>query len=303
MQRRPLIQARPFAFYVWNLRLKHGTDYTRYFEYPKAVEMMSVEVGDRLSLLDVGSGRLGQFPLFLASSFPQLSICASDPRDDFREQLEYVEKLGLQSALASGRLRLESMDILAPIFPDQTFDRITCISTLEHIPGEGDTTAIRNMARLLKPGGLLVLSVPFNRYHNGEIYRAERMYAVGGGDGGQAASNGRYFFERIYDEPSLRCRLLEPSGLQIERTVYFGEPGYSFGRFIHAGYYQGRTLPKLLLKSRVVQILMPWLSPMFLKEITPEQFDAEDWSGVGVLIALRNPPSPPGDVGEGKGSS
>src|ERR1035437_10229604 len=43
------------------------------------------------------------------------------------------------------------------------FDVITCISVLEHIARPDD--AVRNMFRLLKPGGHLILTFPYNESH------------------------------------------------------------------------------------------------------------------------------------------
>jgi len=70
-------------------------------------------------------------------------------------------------------------DICALPFGDESFDIITCISTLEHIgmdnsiysnkKGEstGDyVTAITELKRVLKPNGLLLVSVPFGKYEN-----------------------------------------------------------------------------------------------------------------------------------------
>jgi len=51
----------------------------------------------------------------------------------------------------------------------QWFDVVTCISTLEHIPDH--TAALRNMVRLLKPGGCLVITVPYCEYrHIDNVY-------------------------------------------------------------------------------------------------------------------------------------
>lgn len=44
-------------------------------------------------------------------------------------------------------------------FDDASFDVITCISTLEHIPDFNK--AISEMTRLLKPGGFLILTFPY----------------------------------------------------------------------------------------------------------------------------------------------
>jgi SAM-dependent methyltransferase len=43
-------------------------------------------------------------------------------------------------------------------FEDATFDRIVCTEVLEHIPD--DKAAIRELVRVLKPGGLMAVSVP-----------------------------------------------------------------------------------------------------------------------------------------------
>ena len=43
-------------------------------------------------------------------------------------------------------------------FPDDTFDRIICSEVMEHIPD--DAAAARELARVLKPGGTLAVTVP-----------------------------------------------------------------------------------------------------------------------------------------------
>ena len=90
-------------------------------------------------------------------------------------------------------------------FPDARFDAVFAVSTVEHIglfdgDDTGDLKAAREMMRVLKPGGLFVLTVPF-------------------------ASSSAVIpaFERIYDEASLR-KLLE--GLDVESIcLYATEPG------------------------------------------------------------------------------
>ena len=51
-----------------------------------------------------------------------------------------------------------SDDALELPFADETFDRIICSEVLEHIPD--DQTAIRELARVLRPGGSIAVTVP-----------------------------------------------------------------------------------------------------------------------------------------------
>jgi ubiquinone/menaquinone biosynthesis C-methylase UbiE len=50
-------------------------------------------------------------------------------------------------------------DITAIPAPDASFDAVLCIDVLEHVPEP--THALDEFARLLKPGGILILTAPF----------------------------------------------------------------------------------------------------------------------------------------------
>jgi SAM-dependent methyltransferase len=90
-------------------------------------------------------------------------------------------------------------------FPDAHFDAVFAVSTIEHIglfdnDGAGDQKAAREMRRVLKPGGLFIITVPF-----------------------ASTSTVIPAFERIYDEASLRNLL---AGLDVESICPFAnEPG------------------------------------------------------------------------------
>lgn len=53
-------------------------------------------------------------------------------------------------------------------FPAETFDVVLCNSVLEHIPHPG--TVLREMRRVLKPGGTLVLTLPSTRLEHFFFY-------------------------------------------------------------------------------------------------------------------------------------
>ena len=73
-------------------------------------------------------------------------------------------------------LRPHQSDIRKTPFDNDHFDVVLCVSTIEHVgcdnrsygvegatESDGDFDAIREMRRILKPGGRLLLTVPFGR--------------------------------------------------------------------------------------------------------------------------------------------
>src|SRR3989304_2278602 len=99
-------------------------------------------------------------------------------------------------------------------FKDDTFDKVFSISVLEHIPGDGDTRTMKELARVLKPGGRLVVTVPYAVKYRSE-YIEQDVYNLHNGKGNN------FHWSHYYDEPALRKKLIEGSGLVLE-GVYFG---------------------------------------------------------------------------------
>ena len=67
---------------------------------------------------------------------------------------------------------------------------------LEHIPTGGDAAALRELARVVRPGGGWCSPPPSPREYR-EDWRDAPVY------GDQEPVDGRYFFERWYDEDAL----------------------------------------------------------------------------------------------------
>lgn len=72
------------------------------------------------------------------------------------------------------RVTFVKEDIRRTSFPDSTFDVVTIISTIEHVGlGEtsygdakeknGDIEAMKEIYRILKPGGVVLITIPFGR--------------------------------------------------------------------------------------------------------------------------------------------
>jgi SAM-dependent methyltransferase len=93
---------------------------------------------------------------------------------------------------------------------------------LEHIPGEGDTRAMQEIARVLKPGGILAISVPFIEKAGNVVdqYISDKFYYSGHS---VKNNSGNIFFQRLYSETALESRLIYPSGLQLTKKIYLGQ--------------------------------------------------------------------------------
>ncbi len=123
--------------------------------------------------LDVGAGD-SVFSSFLAAAGIVDSIAALDLPESFEDLSVATESL--ESAHGVTRMAGSMLDIPAA---DASFDLVTCISAIEHLDGhaaahrrdpernpqlpydrylEQTTTALREMARVLRPNGLLYLT-------------------------------------------------------------------------------------------------------------------------------------------------
>jgi SAM-dependent methyltransferase len=148
----------------------------------------------------------------------------------FDEYADHVESLG--GPPIGGRYQMELQDARQLTYPDKSFDKVYSISVLEHIEDRGDTSAIREIARVLKPGGVCCITVPFSAHYYESTIDYELYYK-------KPVDGGPVFFERHYDPASLRTRILEPSGLVIREIQYFGERWFPYERI-------GNSLPRLL---------------------------------------------------------
>lgn len=132
-----------------------------------------------------------------------------------------------------------------------TFDASFSISVLEHIPGEGDTSAIREIVRVTKPGGLVVATVPFARRYR-ESFLYEDVYER------RQQGDEPVFFERHYDTETLRSRLIDPSGAELIDLEIWGEAGVRVESRMNRLPFAARAL---------VSPLEPLLSLAFLRQV------------------------------------
>ena len=111
------------------------------------LDYLDIQPGD--NILDMGCGE-GFYSMVLDNLYNcKITAVDFDP-----------EILALAHKWLDGRsnVTLEQGDITKLRFPDSSFDKIVCTEVLEHI--DDDKTAIKELYRVLKPGGVIAITVP-----------------------------------------------------------------------------------------------------------------------------------------------
>jgi SAM-dependent methyltransferase len=187
-------------------------EYIRCAESLYVLRNLEVNAGHRV--LDIGSPKLPS--LFLAARIGAL-VHATDLLDYFFVRYgTYADAvLGPRRAL----YRMEAQDARRLTYPDATFDRVFSISAIEHIPDDGDRQAMEEIARVLRPGGLVCLTVPW-----GLTGYVEEFRRAGDPDTYWARSNGApIFYQRAYDRRRLEERLIGNPAFELVDLSFWGE--------------------------------------------------------------------------------
>jgi SAM-dependent methyltransferase len=123
------------------------------------------------SLLDVGC-HIGAWLRYCAQRFPSARLAGVEIN---RPSFEAA-----QTNVPSAELHHAGAEKLP--FPDQTFQYVTCVEVLEHVPSDLRHVAFREMHRVLRPGGRLIMTVPHAGWFawldsNNMRLRFPRLYA------------------------------------------------------------------------------------------------------------------------------
>lgn len=130
--------------------------HSRCIEYPFAAS----NIGDAKIILDVGSAKADRFWISWLDSL-NIDVYATD-----YDELTYPVH----------NIKFYKSDVRTLGFQENTFDKIIAVSVLEHIGldrpqvvskakpetmGDGDLEAFRELLRVLKPGGEIIMTLPF----------------------------------------------------------------------------------------------------------------------------------------------
>lgn len=205
------------------IRLVVPLDPSRYLEFPETLRELRAAPGERV--LDLASPKL--VAVHLARQGVEVTSV-----DELEPEIETWRRLagpqpGLELATADGR---------ALPFEDKSFDHAYSISVIEHIADDGDEVALRELGRVVRPGGRIVLTLPYaDEYW--EDWRESAVYVDHGGDGG------KHFFGRWYDAQ------------RIEQLAAAVAPGLEL-----AGKRLARLQPMAV--NRSYERFFPWLVPL-----------------------------------------
>lgn len=254
-------------------RLK-GLGYERCAELSWIIENLRHRFNEPLRYLDIGTGE-SPLPSFLAIH-TEWDITCLDKCPWVQKQTHFYERTRLEPR--PGRhISVIEADLLQEPLPDESLDVITCISVIEHFEGASDTAAIKAIARLLRPGGSLVLTTLINESFFAEFYVKKTVY-------GTEFKDSPVFYQRHYDVESIDRRLIQPSGLIERERVYFGDYGFQcFERIVQ--------LPKPL------RALYAWNMPVLARRCLSyrtypvSRKDMRMNTASGIILVLDKPAS------------
>jgi len=156
---------RPF-FEISAVRCRLGYDWwSRKWEYPWAVLNANLQAG--MCVLDVGSGG-SSFPLYLGMNGFECYACDPSLNQgksmmDWRRSILFF--LGITTDWCLPRkkhslpVRYYPDTIQELGFSDGFFDRVFCLSVIEHIPQSEWSLCMEQLARVVRPGGRLVITL------------------------------------------------------------------------------------------------------------------------------------------------
>jgi SAM-dependent methyltransferase len=169
-----------------------------------------------------------------------------------------------------GTVRCQVVDGRELPYADNTFDAAYSVSVVEHIPELGDEMAARELVRVTKPGGRVVITVP---------YAAEAYESHVHDDVYERKHSGKpVFWERHYDSGTLATRLVAPSQGHREELEIWGE---------------GRVRVEKMLSRfpRLRQLLSPAEAFLAWRFLTRGDPGRPHFNPMAAFFCLRKPPT------------
>jgi SAM-dependent methyltransferase len=183
-------------------------NYARIIELPLTQLLLNASKDD--AILDISSPKLLALSLALNG---YEGVVAADMEDYFVDDFEiykHYSKLSMKTSVFDAASEIP--------FASSCFDKIFSVSVLEHIPGDGDILAMKEMLRVLKPSGTLVFTLPAFPYYVEEWTVSKHYW--------KSVQNqrGETFFQRRYDQERLMKTLFAQGGVVQEVILVAEKP-------------------------------------------------------------------------------
>lgn len=247
-------------FYLFFDHRKGGDPpYIRLQEYKQSFNLLDKR-NRNIRVLDIGTGKIGIFPKLILKYCKDCLVHGMDI-----QETSNILKNTRFSVEELNRLRLIRGDITKAPFRDASFDIITAVSTIEHLPGELDKKGIKEIPRIIKENGLFVMSVPYNKeYH--EEYLPVNPYGI---KYSQKLENNckkqGEFFQKVHDNDSLK-ELFKNSSLNLEKVIILGDKIPIYDKILLPASRIKPPFLKIIIAGSL-RIIQPLLSVMFYKRI------------------------------------
>lgn len=237
----------------WHILRKTVNDFSlwRLIEYPGVTQILEAEPGGLV--LDIGSGT-SSYPLMLAQQGATvIAVELETARAEWQQNKAKTLRLNVQPVVADA--------CNLPFAPD-TFKRITSVSAIEHIPNDRAVGA--EMGRVLKPGGIASLSVPYT-------FRERKSFFKGLKSFNRIAKNefvqaGRGNLVRFYTDQDLESHFAQPMAATIERKSFFGRA------LLNDRYHEtrwNRYWTRFILKDLLLTWIVYPLEETFMRSSEP----------------------------------
>ena len=169
-----IFRGKPHVYGAKNKKLVK-MHWSREWEYPWAIIYSDVKKGDRI--LDCGCGGSPLLPFFAyhdvecygvdknygkklkSYSKIKLMIFRTSPLATLRDF--YVDP----SVVVGKNITISNDDMTNLHFEDESFDKIFCISVIEHLSVAEAKKSIEEMVRVVKPGGKILLTIDHDGKH------------------------------------------------------------------------------------------------------------------------------------------
>ena len=183
-----------------------GLEFSHFMEFSEAILGCKPSEGQRV--LDIG-GLQSPLGLYLAAKGCVVHVIDVDPA--VQQQEQFAREAGMAHLLGQKKFVARRLDGRKTDYPDEFFDVIIALSTLDHTNEHADSEILQEASRLLRRGGLCCVSVGYGpRFAEGH--------------------QGRWPV-RTYSEKELDSRLIQPvPQLGLLRKFYFGDDTVGLGR-------------------------------------------------------------------------